>query len=91
MPFVQLITKSGRFTDEVIDFAGRLVKTIKFEDREEKGVDPDIIRNLKERNLIYRAGNDYLHSYPHCWRCDNPLIYYARDSWYIARQMLQRE
>ncbi len=83
LPFIQPVTKSGRFTDEVKDFAGRLVKTIKFEDREEKGVDPDIIKNLKERNLIYRAGNDYMHSYPHCWRCDNPLIYYARDSWYI--------
>ena len=94
LPFVQPVTKSGRFTDEVKDFAGRLVKTIKFEDREEKGVDPDIIRNLKERNLIYKAGNDYLHSYPHCWRCDNPLIYYARDSWYIrttdvAKRMIE--
>ncbi len=94
LPFVQPVTKGGRFTDDVIDFAGRLVKTIKFEDREEKGVDPDIVRNLKERNLIYRAGNDYLHSYPHCWRCDNPLIYYARDSWYIrttdvAKRMIE--
>lgn len=83
LPFIQPVTKSGRFTDEVTDFAGRLIKTIQFETHEEKGVDPDIIRNLKERGLIYRATNDYLHSYPHCWRCDNPLIYYARDSWYI--------
>jgi isoleucyl-tRNA synthetase len=83
LPFVQPVTKGGRFTNEVTDFAGRLVKTIQFQTHEEKGVDPDILRNLKERGLIYRAGNDYLHSYPHCWRCDNPLIYYARDSWYI--------
>lgn len=83
LPFVQPVTKSGRFTDQVTDFAGRLVKTIQFQTHEEKGVDPDIIKNLKERGLIYRAGNDYTHSYPHCWRCDNPLIYYARDSWYI--------
>ncbi len=94
LPFVQPVTKSGRFTEDVIDFAGRLVKTIKFDDREEKGVDSDIVRNLKERDLIYRAGNDYLHSYPHCWRCDNPLIYYARDSWYIrttdvAKRMIE--
>lgn len=94
LPFLQPVTKSGRFTDDVKDFAGRLVKTIKFEDREEKGADPDIIRNLKERGLIYKAGNDYLHSYPHCWRCDNPLIYYARDSWYIrttdvAKRMIE--
>ncbi len=94
LPFVQPVTKSGRFTDEVTDFAGRLVKTIQFETHEEKGVDPDIIRNLKERGLIYKAGNDYKHSYPHCWRCDNPLIYYARDSWYIrttdvAKRMME--
>ena len=94
LPFVQPVTKGGRFTDEVSDFAGRLVKTIQFETHEEKGVDPDIIRNLKERGLIYKAGNDYTHSYPHCWRCDNPLIYYARDSWYIrttdvAKRMIE--
>ncbi|MDF1611818.1 isoleucine--tRNA ligase [Stygiobacter electus] len=83
LPFIQPVTKSGRFTDQVTDFAGRLVKSIQFQTHEEKGVDPDIIKNLKERGLIYRAGNDYTHSYPHCWRCDNPLIYYARDSWYI--------
>ncbi len=83
LPFIQPVTISGRFTEEVTDFANRLIKTIKFRTHEEKGADPDIIKNLKERNLIYRATNDYLHSYPHCWRCDNPLIYYARDSWYI--------
>jgi len=83
LPFIQPVTKSGRFTDQVTDFAGRLVKSIQFETHEEKGADPDIIRNLKERNLLYKATNDYLHSYPHCWRCENPLIYYARDSWYI--------
>ena len=83
LPFVQPVTKGGRFTDEVTDFAGRLVKSIQFETHEEKGADPDILRMLKEKGLIYRATNDYIHSYPHCWRCDNPLIYYARDSWYI--------
>ncbi|MBI1937299.1 MAG: isoleucine--tRNA ligase [Ignavibacteriales bacterium] len=94
LPFIQPVTKSGRFTEQVTDFAGRLVKSLQFETREEKGVDPEIIRNLKERGLIYRATNDYLHSYPHCWRCDNPLIYYARDSWYIrttdiAKRMIE--
>ncbi|KAF0153598.1 MAG: isoleucyl-tRNA synthetase [Ignavibacteria bacterium] len=83
LPFVQPVTKGGRFTEQVAPFAGRLVKTIQFQTHEEKGADPDILRDLKERGLIYRAGNDYKHTYPHCWRCDNPLIYYARDSWYI--------
>lgn len=94
LPFLQPVTKSGRFTEEVIDFAGRLVKSIQFETHEEKGADPDILKNLRDRGLIYRATNDYLHSYPHCWRCDNPLIYYARDSWYIrttdvAKRMIE--
>ncbi|MFZ1728923.1 MAG: isoleucine--tRNA ligase [Bacteroidota bacterium] len=83
LPFVLPVTTSGRFTDEVTDFAGRLVKTLQFSTHKEDGVDPDIIRMLKDQGRIYRSSKDYMHSYPHCWRCDNPLIYYARDSWYI--------
>ncbi|MBE0644644.1 MAG: isoleucine--tRNA ligase [Bacteroidetes bacterium] len=83
LPFVLPVTTSGRFTEEVTDFAGRLVKTLQFATHKEDGVDPEIIRMLKERGRIYRSSKDYMHSYPHCWRCDNPLIYYARDSWYI--------
>ncbi len=83
LPFVLPVTTSGRFTEEVTDFAGRLVKTIQFATHKEDGVDPEIIRMLKEKGRIYRSSKDYMHSYPHCWRCDNPLIYYARDSWYI--------
>ncbi len=83
LPFVLPVTPGGRFMNEVTDFAGRLVKTIKFSTHEEEGVDKDIIIALKQNGRIYRSSKDYLHSYPHCWRCDNPLIYYARDSWYI--------
>jgi isoleucyl-tRNA synthetase len=83
LPVLQPVTPSGHFTDAVTDFAGRAVKTIKFEDRTEEGVDKDIVIALKKRGLVLKSSNDYLHSYPHCWRCDNPLIYYARDSWYI--------
>lgn len=83
LPFILPVTTAGRFTDEVTDFAGRLVKTLQFITHREEGVDPEIIRMLKEQGRIYRSSKDYLHSYPHCWRCDNPLIYYARDSWYI--------
>jgi len=83
LPMLQPVTPSGHFTDIVTDFAGRSVKTIKFEDRTEEGVDKDIVIALKKRGLVLKSSNDYLHSYPHCWRCDNPLIYYARDSWYI--------
>ncbi len=83
LPVLQPVTGGGRFTDVVSDWAGRTVKTITFEDRVEQGVDREIVNALKERGLVLKFSNDYLHSYPHCWRCDNPLIYYARDSWFI--------
>ncbi len=94
LPFLLPVTTGGRFTDEITDFAGRLVKTLQFSTHKEDGVDPDILRMLKEQGRIYRSSKDYLHSYPHCWRCDNPLIYYARDSWYIrttdyAKRMIE--
>ncbi len=83
LPVIQPVTPGGRFTDEVGPFAGRMVKTIAFEDHEEEGVDKDVVINLKERHLVFHYAKNYSHSYPHCWRCDNPLIYFARDSWYI--------
>lgn len=95
LPVMQPVTPGGHFTDVVTDFAGRAVKTIRFEDRVEEGVDKDIVIALKKRGQVLKSSNDYLHSYPHCWRCDNPLIYYARDSWYIrttqfARRMIEQ-
>lgn len=83
LPMIQPVTPGGRFTEEAGKFAGRTVKTLSFEDRTEEGVDKDIVIDLKERDLVHSYAKDYLHSYPHCWRCDNPLIYYARDSWYV--------
>ena len=47
-----------------------------------KKADPLVLKDLKERGLLYAAPN-FEHSYPHCWRCDTPLIYYARESWFI--------
>ena len=47
-----------------------------------KDADPQIIKDLDNRNLLYKAQN-YEHSYPFCWRCDTPLLYYARDTWFI--------
>ncbi len=84
LPMPQPVTPTGRFTDEVKAFAGRVVKTFTYADHTEEGADRDIVRLLKERGKIYRASFDYLHSYPHCWRTDNPVIYYARDSWFIT-------
>lgn len=72
LPTIHPVNKSGEFEDAVTDFKGKFVKD----------VDADIIQNLKSRNILYKK-EQYLHSYPHCWRCSSPLLYYARDSWYI--------
>ena len=72
LPVVRPVNKSGEFEEEITDFKGKFVKD----------ADPEIIRNLKERGLLFRQ-ETVEHSYPHCWRCDSPLLYYARDSWYI--------
>jgi isoleucyl-tRNA synthetase len=73
IPTIHPVDKSGNFGPEVTEFAGMFVKD----------ADPHIIRNLKERKLLYKKVT-ITHSYPHCWRCRTPLLYYARDSWYIA-------
>lgn len=72
LPTIHPVNKSGEFEEAVTDFKGKFVKD----------ADADIIQNLKARNILYRK-EAYLHSYPHCWRCSSPLLYYARDSWYI--------
>jgi isoleucyl-tRNA synthetase len=73
LPFVQLVDKSGNFTPEAKDFAGKFVKD----------ADAEIIENLRRRGILYKK-ETIVHSYPHCWRCKTPLLYYARESWYIA-------
>jgi isoleucyl-tRNA synthetase len=73
LPTIHPVNKSGEFGPEVTDFAGRFVRE----------ADLDIIRNLKERKILYKK-EVITHSYPHCWRCKTPLLYYARESWYIS-------
>ena len=73
MPLVQLVGADGKFVPEVKEpWAGEYVKD----------ADPKIIENLNERGLLFKAA-EYTHQYPFCWRCDNPLLYYARESWFI--------
>ena len=71
LPFVQFVNGKGEMTEET-DYAGLFVKK----------ADPVIIEDLKKAGLLFSAPK-FEHEYPHCWRCDTPLIYYARDSWYI--------
>lgn len=73
LPTIHPVDRSGAFGPEVTPFAGRFVRE----------ADPDIIRDLKARNILYKK-ETITHSYPHCWRCKTPLLYYARESWYIS-------
>ena len=83
IPFLQPVTPNGHLTDDVGEFSGRAIKTFTYSDRIEEGVDKDVIIWLKYNDKIYRSTNDYLHNYPHCWRTGNPIMYYARESWFI--------
>ncbi|TAL70395.1 MAG: isoleucine--tRNA ligase [Bacteroidetes bacterium] len=83
LPFLQPVTPNGHFTKELGEFAGRAIKHFTYTDHEEEGSDKDIIIALKYAGKIYKSSNDYLHSYPHCWRTGNPVMYYARESWFI--------
>jgi len=71
LPFVQLVDDKGQMKEDT-PFAGTFVKE----------ADPLVIKELSERGLLFAAPK-FEHSYPHCWRCDTPLIYYARESWFI--------
>lgn len=72
LPFVQLVNTDGTMTDDVTDFKGQFCKD----------ADAGIIKMLAiEKKLIKKM--PYEHSYPFCWRCDTPLIYYARNTWFI--------
>ena len=72
LPFVQLVDTAGKFVEAVSPWQGMFVKD----------ADDDIIRNLADRGLMFKL-DEYEHEYPFCWRCDRPLLYYARESWFI--------
>ena len=71
MPFVQFVNEKGEMTEET-DWPGVFVKD----------ADPLILDDLETSGKLFKAP-EFTHSYPHCWRCDTPLIYYARASWFI--------
>ena len=71
LPFDQLVDGKGNMTEET-PYAGMFVKD----------ADPQILKDLSARGLLYDAPK-FEHDYPFCWRCDTPLIYYARESWFI--------
>lgn len=78
LAFINLVDPTGKFTEEVTPWAGKLVKKC----------DQLIVDYLKENNQLVKA-EKHTHSYPHCWRCDTPLIYYPRESWFVAMSTLR--
>ena len=73
-----LVDKSGKFTKEVEPWAGRFVRDC----------NEDICKWLKENNKLF-SKEKHLHSYPHCWRCDTPLLYYPKESWFVRMTSLR--
>ena len=80
LPFVQLVDAHGNMKPEVTDFAGMFCKT----------ADEPIMKDLRMRGLLYKSLK-FEHSYPFCWRCDTPLLYYARESWFINMQEVKED
>lgn len=81
---VPLVDLQGRFTAQLGELAGKYVKNEYYEEGEapEKSVDVEIAIRLKEENKAFKV-EKYVHSYPHSWRTDEPLLYYPLDSWFI--------
>ncbi|WP_048601009.1 isoleucine--tRNA ligase [Rubeoparvulum massiliense] len=78
LSFINVVDQQGRYTADVTELAGRFVKEC----------DVDIIKLLSEQGKLFHK-EKYEHSYPHCWRCDSPLLYYAADSWFIKMSSLK--
>ena len=79
LPFLQLVDDKGEMTKET-PWAGTFCKK----------ADPMVIQALKEKGLLFKT-LQFEHSYPHCWRCDTPLIYYARESWFIKMTAVKED
>lgn len=81
---VPLVDLQGRFTSHMGEFAGQYVKNEYYDEgtAPEKSVDVEIAIKLKTENRAFKV-EKYVHSYPHCWRTDKPVLYYPLDSWFV--------
>jgi isoleucyl-tRNA synthetase len=80
LPVLMTVKPDGTFVDEVTNWRGVFVKD----------ADPLIIRDLQDRGLLFKS-ELYTHTYPFCWRCKTPLLYYARESWYIRTSQYKEQ
>ncbi len=81
---VPLVNLQGKFTSHMGEYAGKYVKNEYYTDGDapERSIDVEIAIQLKEENKAFKV-EKYVHSYPHCWRTDTPILYYPLDSWFI--------
>lgn len=80
LPVLQGVNPDGKFPPEVSNYAGKFIKD----------ADPLIIKELDQRGILFKK-EIYEHSYPFCWRCKSPLIYYARKSWYVKTSEFKKQ
>ncbi|MFD2442454.1 isoleucine--tRNA ligase [Bacillus sp. CGMCC 1.16607] len=80
LSFINVVDERGRYMELVTPLAGQFVKES----------DVDIVKLLHEKGLLFHK-EKYEHSYPHCWRCDTPLLYYATESWFIKTTALKED
>ena len=80
LPILMTVDEEGKFKEEVEQWQGQFVKD----------ADPEIVADLKKRKLLYKE-EMYEHEYPFCWRCDTPLLYYAKTSWFIKMTAVREQ
>ncbi|MBN2289276.1 MAG: isoleucine--tRNA ligase [Candidatus Glassbacteria bacterium] len=80
LPLLQPVDERGNFTGEITPWAGIFVKD----------ADKSILEDLRSRGLLFKS-EGYVHNYPFCWRCETPLLYYARQSWYIKTSIFKEK
>lgn len=82
LPFIQHVAKDGTFKSEVSDFVGMKVKPKSDDEKERFSADIAVIKYLQDHGTFF-AKEKLVHPYPHCWRCDTPLLNYATTSWFV--------
>ena len=90
LPLIKFVDEQGKMTEET-PFAGMRCKPTEKEMKEGAiSADPEVLKDLRARGLLVAAPK-FEHDYPHCWRCGTPLIYYARESWFIRMTAVKDE
>ena len=90
LALVKFVDSEGKLTEET-PFCGMRCKPTEKEMQEGAvSADPEVLKDLEKRGLLFDAPK-FTHSYPHCWRCNTPLIYYARESWFIKMSAVKDE